>query len=169
MENATTVSAELPGREDTMVDREEMDGLDRLVAELQREIDERERELYSARVLEQARRPTNLGRMENPDVHAAVTGWCGDTMEIFLRFRGRKIQEATFLTDGCGPSVACGNMVTTMVRELSLAEAEALSPGEVILALDGLPDESVHCAELAVQALHQALGNAQPQGTREAK
>ena len=150
-----------------MVDHQGLDKLDRLVAELQREIDARESEIYSARVLQQARQPSNLRPMEDPDGHAAITGWCGDTMEIFLRLDGSAIREATFLTDGCGPSVACGSMVTTMVQGLSLAEAQALRPDDLILALDGLPDDSTHCAELAVQALHQALSNGQSHRTRE--
>jgi nitrogen fixation NifU-like protein len=152
-----------------MVDRRKMDDLDRLVAELQQEIDAREAEIYSARVLEQARQPANLGRMERPDAHATLTGWCGDTMEIFLQLNGHAVQQATFLTDGCGPSVACGSMVTTMVQGLPLEEAEAISPDDLIRALDGLPDESIHCAELAVQTLRQALSNFQAQGTREAE
>ena len=151
-----------------MVDHERLDRLDRLVAELQQEIDARESEVYSARVLQQARQPTNMGPMEGPDGHAAITGWCGDTMEIFLRLEGSTIRGATFLTDGCGPSVACGNMVTTMVQGLSLAEAQALGPDDLILALDGLPEDSIHCAELAVLTLHQALSNAQSQRTPEA-
>jgi nitrogen fixation NifU-like protein len=145
-----------------MGDQGEMDKLDRLVAELQREIDEREAEIYSAQMLAQARQPTNLGRMERPDAQATFTGWCGDTMEIFLRLNGCAIQEATFLTDGCGPSVACGNMITTMVRGLSVAEAQAINPDDLILALDGLPEESTHCAELAVHTLHEALRNSPP-------
>ena len=137
----------------------ENDRWDRVVAELQREIEEKERALYSARMLEQARHPENLGRMEAPDCHATITGWCGDTMEIYLQLNGSTIQEATFLTDGCGPSVACGNMLTTMVQGMALNTANRIEPADLILALDGLPDESTHCAELAVNTLRQAIAN----------
>ena len=142
-----------------MLKQEESDHWDRVVAELQREIDEKERALYSAKVLQQARNPEHLGRMEAPDAHAAVTGWCGDTMEIHLRLDGTAIQAATFMTDGCGPSLACGNMLTTMVEGRTLDEANAIKPGDLILALDGLPEESLHCAQLAVDTLHQAIAN----------
>lgn len=152
-----------------MVTQQGMSNLDRLVAELQQEIDAKEAEIYSARVLQQARQPTNFGRMDCPDAQARFTGWCGDTMEVFLRFNGHAVQQATFLTDGCGPSVACGNMLSTMVQGLSLAEAAAIHPEDLIQALDGLPDESTHCAELAVQTLRQALSNLQAQDSREAE
>jgi nitrogen fixation NifU-like protein len=143
------------------VEKEENDRWDRLVAELQREIEEKERALYSAKVLEQVRNPQHLGRMEAPDVHAALTGWCGDTMEICLRLNGSTIQEATFMTDGCGPSVASGNMLTTMVQGLALDEANRINPEDLLVALDGLPEDSTHCATLAVDTLRKAIAEGQ--------
>jgi nitrogen fixation NifU-like protein len=129
----------------------EIDKLDRLVADLQREIDHKEQALYSAR------NPTNLGCMEAPDAHAVVTGSCGDTMAIYLRLNGSTIQEATFMTDGCGSSLACGNMLTRMVQGMPLEEANEVNPEDLTLALDGLPEESAHCAKLAVNTLRQAI------------
>jgi nitrogen fixation protein NifU and related proteins len=130
---------------------------DRLVADLQREIEQEERALYSAKVLEQVRNPRNLGPMEAPDARGVHTGWCGDTMEIYLRLNGIAIQEAAFTTDGCGPSVACGNMLATMVRGMTLVEANRITPADLLLALDGLPEDSAHCATLAVDTLRKAI------------
>jgi len=140
---------------------------DRLVAELQREIDERERGLYSATVLEQVRNPEHMGRMDAPDARAVLTGWCGDTMEIYLRLNGAVIQEATFVTDGCGPSVACGNMLATMVQDMAPGEAGQISPQDLLHALDGLPEDSTHCAELAVNTLRLALADLEQKGAAE--
>ena len=140
-----------------MEGQEGTSGLDRFVAELQQEIDAREREIYSARVIEEARNPRNLGRMAKPDAHALVRGWCGDTMEIYLRLKGQQIQKATFVTDGCGPSLACGSMLTATVEGLTMGEASRVTPEDLIAALDGLPQESAHCAELAVSTLRKAM------------
>ena len=144
-----------------MAEQGETDKLDHLVAETQRDIDDKEQALYSARVLEQARNPGNLGCMEAPDAHAIITGWCGDTMEIYLRLNGSTIEEATFMTDGCGAAVASGNMLTTMVQGMALDEANRIDPQDLLLALDGLPDERAHCAELAVNTLRKAIANVQ--------
>jgi nitrogen fixation NifU-like protein len=133
--------------------------LDRFVEDLQREIDEQTRQIYSAKVIEELNDPSNLGRMPEPDVCGLVHGWCGDTMEVFLRLDGEVISEASFVTDGCGPSVACGSALTKMIQGMSLAEAGEMRPEDLLRALDGLPDESAHCAELAVSTLHNALFN----------
>lgn len=139
---------------------------DRVVAELQSLIDEQEQALYSAKAWEQARNPSYLGRMEEPDAHAILRGWCGDTMEIYLRLNGTRIEKATFMTDGCGPSVACGNMLTTMVRGLTLEQGRKIEPKDLISALEGLPEESAHCAELAVNTLQKAISDHQPGGEK---
>lgn len=133
------------------------DRFERAMAELQRMIEEEERIKYSRKVREHARHPQNLGRMDNPDAHAVVLGWCGDMMEIYLRIDGERVQEATFITDGCGPSMACGNMGCELARGLVLSQCEQLVPSDLIAALDGLPEDSVHCAELAVDTLHKAV------------
>jgi len=46
-----------------------------------------------------------------------------------------------------------------MVKGMSLKEAEGIRPQRLIDALDGLPEESVHCAELAVTTLQRAIAN----------
>ena len=103
--------------------------------------------------------------MSAPDAVGIVQGWCGDTMEIYLRMNSSRIREATFMTDGCGPTVACGSVLTTMARGMSLDEASEITPENLIAALDGLPEESVHCAELAVNTLQEAIANGRADGS----
>jgi nitrogen fixation NifU-like protein len=142
-----------------MTEPGETNDLDRWVAALQAALLERQQALFSAKVLAEARQPQNMGVMDEADGYGLVFGSCGDTMEFFVRLNGGRIEEVSFMTDGCGPTVACGSMVTQMAQDKSLAEAAAIEAAEVILALDGLPPEHVHCATLAVSTLHQALAD----------
>ena len=132
---------------------------DRFVDELQQQIIEQARAVYSDKVIEAFYNPRNLGRMPEPDACGIVHGWCGDAMEVYLRLNGERIEQASFMTDGCGPTVACGSTLTTMVRGMSLQEAVGITPEDLLEALDGLPEESVHCAELAVSTLREAIAN----------
>lgn len=140
-----------------MTEQRDMSDLDHWVVALQEAILEREQALFSARVLAEARQPQNMGVMDNPDGYGLVFGPCGDTMQIFLRLNGERIERVTFMTDGCGPTVACGSMLTQMAQGKSLEDAAAIEAADVIIALDGLPPEHVHCATLAVSTLHHAL------------
>jgi len=129
--------------------------------ELQRFIDEQERATYSPQVIQESRHPQNAGRMEDPDGCAIVRGWCGDTMEIYLRVQDNMIAEATFMTDGCGPTVACGSLLTSIAQGLSLQAAQEILADDLLAALGGLPSENEHCAHLAVNTLHEALADYQ--------
>ena len=102
----------------------------------------------------------NIDVLDNPDGRGKVTGWCGDTMQIDLRIIGGIIQEARFITDGCEATMACGSMITKMAVPKTLSEAESISPDEIIDALGGLPENHLHCAELAVMTMRQAIQNA---------
>jgi nitrogen fixation NifU-like protein len=137
---------------------------ERWVLALQQALEERERDLFSATVLREARQPQNMGVMLDADRHALLLGPCGDTMEIFLQLQDSRIARASFMTDGCGPTVACGSMLTRMVQDITLGEAAAIEAADLIIALEGLPPEHVHCATLAVHTLHQAMEDGCPSG-----
>lgn len=123
--------------------------------------------VYSNTVVDRFHNPKSLGKLVEPDAHGIVHGWCGDTMEIFLRLAGDGIKEARFMTDGCGPTVACGSMLTTMIEGLSVEEAQKITPQQLIEALNGLPEENAHCAKLAVDTLLAALRNRSNERPRE--
>jgi nitrogen fixation protein NifU and related proteins len=145
------------GPEYEMTEHREINGFDSWVAALQQAILEHEQALFSAKVLAEAREPHSLGVMNECDGYGLVVGPCGDTMEFFLQRDGERIERASFMTDGCGPTVACGSMLSRMVQGKRLAEAAAVEAAELVLALDGLPPEHVHCATLAVSTLRQAI------------
>ena len=115
------------------------------------------RKIYSETVIDHAMNPRNLGDMENADGFARVTGPCGDTMEIWLRAKNGNLTDTTFLTNGCGTTIASGSMVTEMAKGENITEAQKISQQDVLSALGGLPEESQHCALLAANTLKAAL------------
>ena len=78
-------------------------------------------------------------------------------MEIWLKIRDSRIRDATFWTDGCGTTIAAGSMATELVKGKSVAEAFRITQQEILDGLDGLPEESVHCALLAANTLKEAV------------
>jgi nitrogen fixation NifU-like protein len=71
--------------------------------------------------------------------------------------RNDRIIDAKYMTDGCGPVIACGSVLTEMVKGKTINEAMSFAEDNVLASLEGLPDSEVHCATLAVSALKQAL------------
>jgi nitrogen fixation NifU-like protein len=80
------------------------------------------RKVYSETTIDHAMNPGNVGNMEDADSFAKVTTPCGDSMEIWLKVKNGTIADTTFMTDGCGISIASGSMVTEIAERKSAGE-----------------------------------------------
>jgi len=140
-----------------MTDPNNKSGFDNMIEKIQNEIYEQERMIFSERVIEEYNNPKNISKMAQPDIFATLTGWCGDTMEIYLKMDHDIIEDISFMTDGCGATIACGSMLTSMVKGKSVKDAKAITDNDLITALQGLPEENLHCAHLAIITLEKAL------------
>lgn len=141
-----------------MIDKRKSD-FDKFIEEVQREIIEEEKAIYSEKVIEEYNNPKNVGRMNDPDAFGIIDGSCGDTMEFYLKIGDDKIKEIMFMTNGCGATIACGSMLTTMAKGKSIDHVMGITKDDLINTLDGLPEENLHCAALAVGALRKAIIN----------
>jgi nitrogen fixation NifU-like protein len=112
---------------------------------------------FSQTVIDHARNPRNMGTIPNPDGYASAIGSCGDIMEIWLRMNGDKIQNITFSTTGCGPTVAALSLVTESAKGKSIAGVKQITPEYVLNTLGGLPEENIECAVLAATILREAI------------
>ena len=137
------------------IDNEEVD---KFAQELQEQIMQQIRKRYSETVIDHWQNPRNFKKIESPDGYASVKGSCGDTMEMFIKIKNDRISECGFQTDGCGTSIVCGSVATTLAQDKTFIEALAgVSADDILKILGGLPAPDVHCAELAAEALRRAL------------
>lgn len=117
---------------------------------------------FSDTVMEHFFNPRNVGRLPSPP---AVEGTAGSPdrgpyLRISLRFQDGHLVEARFQSYGCVPAIAAGSLLTELAQGRSRAELQALTPQELERGLGGLPDDRRFCAELAVEALRNALAHA---------
>jgi len=135
------------------------DDFENMVGEIQQKINYDEEKTYSKKVIKEYRNPINFGFIEKPDATGRVKGPCNDTMRIDLQVRNNMIYDARFWTDGCGASLACGNMLTSMIKGKNIEEIGDISSEQLLEVLDGLPKEHQHCAKLAVNTLEKVIKN----------
>jgi nitrogen fixation NifU-like protein len=131
----------------------------KMVKQLQKKIEYDEEQTYSKVVIKEYRNPINFGVLEHPNAVGVIKGSCNDTMKITLKIENGKIKDARFWTDGCGATIAAGNMLIKMVKGKTLQEANNVNPKKLIDTLEGLPKEHIHCALLAVNTLHKSIEN----------
>jgi nitrogen fixation NifU-like protein len=125
--------------------------------QLEQDVLEDMKQTYSEKTINHFLNPRNLGEIAAPDGFGRVVGGCGDTMEIYLKVRDDKVVNASFWTDGCGPSIASGSAVTELAKGRSIPEINKITQQDVLDALGGLPDENLHCALLAANTLKAAI------------
>lgn len=135
------------------------DSLDDFVKELQAQIYQETKAAYGEVCFKRWLEPLYMGRIENADGHGRVTGSCGDTIEIFLKFDGDKVANASFRTDGCGSSTVCGSFAAELALGRTPDELIDITGEKILEILGGLPEEDRHCAFLAVDSLQEAMND----------
>lgn len=115
------------------------------------------RKVYSPQVIQHFLEPQNLGQMKDPDCYTFMSGICGDTIGIYVGLANGTIERISFVTDGCGPTIACSSALTCMAKGRTIDDAMKITSDELIVYLGGLPRENTHCADLAVNTLKGAL------------
>ena len=113
-------------------------------------------DIYSDTVIDHAVNPRNVGEIYDADGYGSAVGICGDDMEIWLRISNGIITEARFWTSGCSTTIASGSMVTEMAKGKAITQAQKINQHDIVIALEGLPEGSEHCAQLAANSLKEA-------------
>ena len=112
---------------------------------------------YSPTLVDHFLHPRNAGLMREPDgVGMEENADCGDLARFFLRVRDGLVAEIRFQTYGCGPTIAAASAASELARARRLDALVDLAPAEVERALDGLPDDRKHAAEVVAGALRAA-------------
>jgi nitrogen fixation NifU-like protein len=129
---------------------------------------------YSETVLDHFERPRNSGTLEDANALGYMTNpVCGDTLLLMLRIRDGRIEAAKWQSDGCAASIAAASVLSELVQDRPVAEAQSITREAVVEALGGLPASKLHASVLAADALRRALEDGRRRmeaggGTREA-
>ncbi len=113
---------------------------------------------YSEKVLEHFEHPRNVGELAQPDAEVRLEHpVCGDIMKLAVKLADGRISEVRYQTRGCVASIAAGSCLTEMMQGKSVAEARSLKREELVEALGGLTNASMHASHLAMDALEAVL------------
>jgi nitrogen fixation NifU-like protein len=115
---------------------------------------------YSDQVLDHYNNPRNVGKMDinDPNVGTGMVGApsCGDVMKLQIRVEEGIIEDAKFKTYGCGSAIASSSMVTTMLKGMTLDQAQEIKNTTIVEEL-ALPPVKIHCSVLAEDAIKAAV------------
>jgi len=140
-------------------DRHASTGLCDFIEELKNEILEETKRAYGEKAFRRWTNPLYEGALTNPDGYACLRSSCGDSMELFLKFDGERVCQASFRTAGCGAGVVCGSYAAEMALDKSVEQILEITGQSILESVGGLPREEEPIAALAVETLQTALQN----------
>lgn len=110
--------------------------------------------------------PRNAGYMPDADfIGRSSHGGAPPRTEIYLKLAGDVVAQASFTTFGCGVSIACCSVLTEMITGQVISQAALVCENHLVAALDGVPADKRYCATVAIEALRDALNQAQHRAT----
>lgn len=117
--------------------------------------------MYSETVVEHFLQPQNRGPLENTSgVGLWGTPGAGPFFLLRLQILDNQVTAAGFDSHNCGVTVACGSILTSLVKGMSVAEARNVTPERLETALGGVPVDKKHVPVIAVRTLQLAIEEA---------
>ena len=133
------------------------DEFEAVVANIQQEVFADVRRAFGDIGFERWRKTRYRGRMADADSFARIRGKCGDSMEMYLKFRDGVVAKASYVTDGCGASALCGSFAAELATGRNPDDICRITGEDVLQMIGTFPKEEEHCASLAVETLQEAL------------
>jgi nitrogen fixation NifU-like protein len=131
--------------------------LDAFIDKLQDDILNEAYSAYGKKGYDRWLNPKFCNTINNPDAQAALTGECGDTMEIFLCMNGETVEDASYRTNGCASSSICGSFAAELVIGKSADEILDMTGETILKELGRFPKDEQHCAHLAITTVKEAI------------
>ena len=123
--------------------------------------------MYSDKLMDHFTEPRNTGEIEDADgVGRVSNAICGDIIKVYIDVEEERIKDIKFKTLGCAAAIATSSMMTEMVKDRPLSEAQMITDEQVAEALDGLPEEKMHCSNLAAEGLRSAIEDYRKNGDK---
>lgn len=135
-----------------------MADMDAFINELQQQVNQDTKELYGTTVYERWVNCPHMGEPPSTNCRGSITGNCGDTITIYLCIEDDTVRQAGFHTTGCGSSLVCGSMAAELALHKHCDDLQAITGEAILDSLGQLPEDDRHCAWLAANALHEAIG-----------
>jgi nitrogen fixation protein NifU and related proteins len=124
---------------------------------------------YSPTLVDHFLNPRNAGLMRDADGSGSDEyAGCGDLTRFHLRVREGRLAEARFQSYGCGPTIAAASVTTELAAGRAVEDLVLLKAQEIEDALDGLPEDRKHAAEVAAGAMRAAALDALHRGPASA-
>ncbi len=116
-------------------------------------------DIFAENLIRHYEKPHNKRKVDNPSVEMHEDNpTCGDTIDVYLRIKGNKLEDVGFTGDGCSISMGSASILTDHIKGKTLAEINKIGVDELIeiIGIDPGPAR-MHCATLSIKAIRKAI------------
>jgi nitrogen fixation NifU-like protein len=114
---------------------------------------------YSDKAIQYYLDKKNMGELPTANQVIELTGHCGDTMKIFLKIVGGKVQDAKIQVLGCPGAIAAAMAAMDMIKGKTLDEALKVTDRDIFRELEEIPDQKQHCIRLTNKTIEKAISD----------
>ena len=116
--------------------------------------------MYNQTVLNHFENPRNVGEIIDADgIGTYMSDFCGDITKFWIKIENNRIVDVKYRTQGCAAAIACGSILSELAKNKTVDEVLEITKDDIVSALNGLPEQKIHCSVLADDALKQAIGD----------
>jgi nitrogen fixation protein NifU and related proteins len=110
--------------------------------------------MFSPAVLDHFKNPRNAGNLSDATAMVEVTNpVCGDILQLAIKIEGTRITAARFKTQGCVTAIACSSYIAEWLEGKTKEEISNMNHEKISESLGGLPQATMHGAQLAEDAI----------------
>jgi nitrogen fixation protein NifU and related proteins len=119
-------------------------------------------DLYLQQLLEEARAPRNVGKLDDPDfIVSEFNAGCGDRVELTLRLTPDKknIQGVAWQGTGCIISQAGLSILSEKIKGMAVEKIQSLEVAELLewMGLDSITPGRIKCVTLGLSAVKKGV------------
>ncbi|TYS09268.1 SUF system NifU family Fe-S cluster assembly protein [Bacillus subtilis] len=96
--------------------------------------------IYRSVIMDHSKHKRNFRKIETP--HALSIHYknptCGDVMTLFIDIQDNKIKDASFVGEGCSISMASSSIMTALLKNKTLSEAEEMRKAMEVMIHKGI-------------------------------
>jgi nitrogen fixation NifU-like protein len=117
-----------------------------------------EEQLYKENILDHYKHPHNKREIKNSVSNKEINPNCGDEITVFLEVKDGKVNDSSFIGQGCAISQAGISLLTDEIKGKSVLEVKRIKSEDVYKLL-GIPISvtRIKCALLSLKSVQGAI------------
>ena len=118
-------------------------------------------DLYREDMIDHYQNPRNYGEIVDADAIIELeNSSCGDKIKLFVKLKGNKVDEISFIGEGCAVAIASASKLTEYAKGKELSHIQQLTTDDLLEIIKvELTISRIKCANLSLETLKKSINS----------